>query len=288
MIRKAGCGVRPGLSKFKLRPRNGGNTRASSPTGGKNLLITNGSSVSTSPELDEAPAHQSFLILMKWFTRREGSQARARQFRSLSKIAREPNKSARKRKLPRWIAMADREESFSNGLIRQPLLLVPRRFLLWKARPKAQADFALFRQIRSRPQIDEYYSKQARNRKLPCLGMMADLEESFSNGHIRHLLRWKSRRGFWRARSKVLKVSAPIRYLWKDFLPSLASQIFLLLLQVQVWEGARRPRKLLLPGNRRGNISPLPDQKHRGREARSARIRLVQWRPPPSILWSHN
>ncbi len=55
-IRKAGRGTRPGLSKFKLRPRNGGNARASSPTGGKNLLAANGSIVSASPELSEAPA----------------------------------------------------------------------------------------------------------------------------------------------------------------------------------------------------------------------------------------
>jgi hypothetical protein len=55
-IRKAGCGARPGLSQFKLRPRNDGNARASSPTGEKNLLTTNGSIVSTSPELSEVPA----------------------------------------------------------------------------------------------------------------------------------------------------------------------------------------------------------------------------------------
>jgi hypothetical protein len=55
-IRKAGRGTRPGLSKFKLRPRNGGNARASSPTGGKNLLAANGSIVSASPGLSEAPA----------------------------------------------------------------------------------------------------------------------------------------------------------------------------------------------------------------------------------------
>jgi len=39
---------------------------------------------------------------------------------------------------------------------------------------------------------------------------MADFKECFSNGHLRHLLRWKSRRGFWRARSKALKVCAPV------------------------------------------------------------------------------
>jgi hypothetical protein len=48
---------------------------------------------------------------------------------------------------------------------------------------------------------------------------MADLEESFSNGHTRHLLLWKSRRGFWRAQSKALKALAPIRYLRKESLP---------------------------------------------------------------------
>jgi len=56
-IRKAGRGARPGFSKFKLRPRNGENAhaRASSPMGRKNLLIANGSIVSASPELCEAP-----------------------------------------------------------------------------------------------------------------------------------------------------------------------------------------------------------------------------------------
>jgi len=52
-----------------------------------------------------------------------------------------------------------------------------------------------------------------------CSRAMADLEECFSNGHLWHLLRWKSRRGSWRARSKELKVYAPIRYLRKESLP---------------------------------------------------------------------
>jgi hypothetical protein len=55
-IRKAGLGTRSRLSKYKLRPKNGGNARASSLTGGKNLLAANGSIVSTSPELSKAPA----------------------------------------------------------------------------------------------------------------------------------------------------------------------------------------------------------------------------------------
>jgi len=55
-IRKAGLGARPGLSKYKLRPRNGGNARTSSLTGGKNLLAANDSIVSASPEFSEAPA----------------------------------------------------------------------------------------------------------------------------------------------------------------------------------------------------------------------------------------
>jgi hypothetical protein len=55
-IRKAGLGARPRLSKYKLRPRNGGNVRTSSLTGGKNLLAANGSIVSALPELSEAPA----------------------------------------------------------------------------------------------------------------------------------------------------------------------------------------------------------------------------------------
>ncbi len=183
--------------------------------------------------------------------------------------------------------MADHKESFSNGHFRMLLPGVSWRFLLRRVGLKAQADCAPLRPTQSCPRIDKDYSKQARKHKLPCSGVMVDLEECFSNGHLRHLLRWKSRRGFWRARSKALKVCAPIRYLRKESLPSLASQILLLSLEVR--EEAWRPRKLLLlPGSRRGKISPLPEQKRRGREAHIARIRLVQWRPPPSILWSHN
>ncbi len=55
-IRKAGRGAQPGLSKFKLSPRKGGHTRVSSLTSGKNSLTANGFFVSTSPELNEAPA----------------------------------------------------------------------------------------------------------------------------------------------------------------------------------------------------------------------------------------
>ncbi len=171
--------------------------------------------------------------------------------------------------------MADRKESFSNGHSRLLLPEVSRRFLLWRAGSKAQADYAPLRPTRSRPRIGKDYSKQARKRKLPCSGEMADLEECFSNSHLRQLLRWKSRRGFWRARSKALKVCAPIKYLRKESLPSFASQI--LLLSLQVLEETRRPWKLLLlPGSQRGKISPPPEQKRRGREAHSARIRLVQ------------
>jgi hypothetical protein len=55
-IRTAGRGARPGLSKFKLSPRKGGHTRVSPLTSRKNSLTANGSFVSASPELDEAPA----------------------------------------------------------------------------------------------------------------------------------------------------------------------------------------------------------------------------------------
>jgi hypothetical protein len=175
---------------------------------------------------------QSLFILRKRFTGREASRARTRRFRSLSRIARDPSKQARKRKLPRSGAMADHKESFSNGHFRLLLPGVSRRFLLRRAGSKAHADCAPLRPTRSCPMIGKDYIKQARKRKLPCSGAMADLEECFSNGHLRHLLRWKSRRGFWRARSKALKVCAPIRYLRKESLPSLASQILLLSLQV--------------------------------------------------------
>jgi hypothetical protein len=55
-ITKAGLGTRPRLSKYKLRPRNGGNARASSLTRGKNLLAANGSIVSASLGLSKALA----------------------------------------------------------------------------------------------------------------------------------------------------------------------------------------------------------------------------------------
>jgi hypothetical protein len=55
-IRKAGRGARPGPSKFKLSPRKGGHTRVSFLTSGKNSLTANGSFVSTSPKLEEAPS----------------------------------------------------------------------------------------------------------------------------------------------------------------------------------------------------------------------------------------
>jgi hypothetical protein len=54
--RKAGQGTRPGLSKFKPSPRKGGPTRVSSLMSGKNSLTANGSFVSASPELEEAPS----------------------------------------------------------------------------------------------------------------------------------------------------------------------------------------------------------------------------------------
>jgi hypothetical protein len=55
-IRKAGRRVRPGFSKFKLKSRNGGDARASSPTGRKNVLAANDFMVLASPELSEAPS----------------------------------------------------------------------------------------------------------------------------------------------------------------------------------------------------------------------------------------
>jgi hypothetical protein len=55
-IRKVGLSAQPGLSKFKLRPKNGGRARASSPTGRKNLLAANGSIDLASLELCGAPA----------------------------------------------------------------------------------------------------------------------------------------------------------------------------------------------------------------------------------------
>jgi hypothetical protein len=59
-IRKVGRRVWPGLSKFKLSPRKGGITRVSSLTSRKNSLTANGSFVSASLELGEAPASTIF------------------------------------------------------------------------------------------------------------------------------------------------------------------------------------------------------------------------------------
>ncbi len=55
-IRKVRCSARPGLSKFKLRPKNAGGAQASFPTSKKNLLAANGSIDLASPELYKAPA----------------------------------------------------------------------------------------------------------------------------------------------------------------------------------------------------------------------------------------
>jgi hypothetical protein len=55
-IRKVDRGARPGLSKFKLRSKNGDGARTFSPTGRKNTLAANGSIVSASPELNKAPS----------------------------------------------------------------------------------------------------------------------------------------------------------------------------------------------------------------------------------------
>jgi hypothetical protein len=185
-IRKAGRGARPRPSKFKLSPRKGGHTRVSFLTSGKNSLTANGSFVSASPELEEAPSSTiSLLILRIRFTEREGSRARVRRFRSLSRIARDPSKQARKHKLTRSGVMADRKESFSNGHSHLLLPWVLRRSLLRRAGSKAQADCAPLRPTRSRPRIGKDYNKQVGKRKLPCSRAMADPEECFSNSRLR-------------------------------------------------------------------------------------------------------
>ncbi|CAK9860961.1 unnamed protein product [Sphagnum jensenii] len=54
-IRKAGCSAWSGLSRFKLRLKNTGDARASSPTGKNNLLAANGFIDPASPEFCKAP-----------------------------------------------------------------------------------------------------------------------------------------------------------------------------------------------------------------------------------------
>ncbi len=131
--------------------------------------------------------HQSHPSSGKRSTRREESRAWNRRFRSLFRIERNSSKQVGKRKLSRSGAMTDHEESLSNGHTCQPLLWITWRFLQ-RIRLKAQVDGAPLRPIRSSPRIVQDYSAQARTSKFPCPGAMADLEESFSNGHIRHLL----------------------------------------------------------------------------------------------------
>jgi hypothetical protein len=56
-VRKAGRGMRLGLSKNKLRPNGGGDgARASTSTGSENLLTANGSIDPPAPKLCEAPS----------------------------------------------------------------------------------------------------------------------------------------------------------------------------------------------------------------------------------------
>jgi len=69
-IRKAGLGARPGLSKYKLRPKNDGNARASSLMGGKNLLALLFRHRQSSAKL---LPHRSLPIPGKRSVRREGS-----------------------------------------------------------------------------------------------------------------------------------------------------------------------------------------------------------------------
>ncbi len=167
----------------------------------------------------------------KQFARREGLRVQNRRIRSLSKIGRVSNNQARKCKLSCSRVMADHEESFSNNHLRQPLLWMSRQ-ISQRARSKALTNYAPLRRIWSLPRTGQDSSKQARKRKLSYLGAMADHEESFSNGHIRHPLLWTSQRRSRKARSKTLTDLTPIRYLWKESLPIPASQIYPLHLQV--------------------------------------------------------
>jgi hypothetical protein len=179
-------------------------------TSGKNSLTANGSFVSASPELDVAPAstispHPEEKI------HGEGRIASSNQAISVALQDRTSSQQASEETQ----ASPLRSDGGSQGELFQRSFspVASRGFATIpppESRIKAQADCAPLRPTRSRPRIGKDYSKQARKHKLLCLGAMADFKECFSNGHLRHLLCWKSRRGFWRARSKALKVCAPV------------------------------------------------------------------------------
>jgi len=84
------------------------------------------------------------------------------------------------------------------------------------------------------PVINRNPRDQARKRKLPRPGAMAmaHLEELLLNGRLRKSHLWTSRQRSERTSPKAQTYCAPIRYLRKEFLPTPASQNFLLYLQV--------------------------------------------------------
>ncbi len=90
------------------------------------------------------------------------------------------------------------------------------------------------RRFRLPPVINRDPRDQAGKRKLPRPGAMAmaHLEELFLNGRLRKSHLWTSRQRSGRTSPKAPACCAPIRYLRKEFLPTPASQNFVLYPQV--------------------------------------------------------
>ncbi|CAK9219993.1 unnamed protein product [Sphagnum troendelagicum] len=269
--RKARRGARPGLSNFKLSLRKGGHTRVSSLTSRKNSLIANGSFISASPELDEAPAstisphHEETIHREGRITSSNQAISVALQDRTRSQQANEDTQASPLRSdggpqgelLQRSFSLAaslgiatippseSRIESSGELCTPQTNSIAPQdRQRLQQTSKESQASV-----LRSDGGPRGELFQRSPSASTP-LEVASRILESLIEG------------------AKGLRThQVPL----KGVPPSLASQILFLSLQVR--EEARRPRKLLLlPGSRRGKISPPPEQKCRGREAHSARI----------------
>jgi hypothetical protein len=279
-IRKAGCGARSGLSKFKLSLRKGGHTRVSSLTSGKNSLTANGSFVSASPELVVAlvvaPAStisphpeeticgegriassiQAISVMLQDRTRPQqaSEEMQASSFRSDGGPQGELLQRSFSPAVSRGLATIPPPESRieSSGGLCTPKAnsIAPQdRQRLQQTSKEAQASV-----LRSDGRPRRVLLQRSPSASAP-LEVAPRILESSIEGVV----------GLRTHQVPPKGISHP----------PLASQIPFLPLQVP--EETQRPRKLLLlPGSRKGKISPLPEQKRRRREAHNARIRLVQ------------
>jgi len=189
MIRKAGCGAPLGPSKFKLSPRKGGHTRVSFLTSGKNSLTANGSFVSASPELEEAPSstishHPEETI------HGEGRIASSSQAISVTFQDRTRSQQANEETQASPL-MSDGgpqgeflQRSFSSATSLGIVTILPS-----ESKIESSGGLCTLQANSIAPQDRQSYNKQAGKRKLPCSGAMADPEECFSNGRLRQSLR---------------------------------------------------------------------------------------------------